>query len=478
MTPPARPLQLESKLGEVRSYWLREALAQDPGEPCPRLDRDVEVDVVILGGGFTGLWTAFFLTEYAPGCRVAVLEADICGGGASGRNGGFCTGWWDELEGMIQLHGTAAALELCCRLAAAIVDIGRWCQEYSVNAWYRRSGYLQVATSSVHERALARGVATAAETGVGDEYRWLNGDEVRCRCDSPRFRGGVMMRDGATVQPARLARGMRHVVLERGVRIFEQTPVTALRHQAAAVAETSGGSVRAGRAIVALNAWAGGFKPFSRQLTAWSSYIALTAPAPDRLAATGWVNGECITDARASVHYFRTTPDGRIAMGGGGGRASSSHRIGRIFTHDRGAVDRAVAALHIMFPSFRDVPIDAAWGGPIDVSPTHLPFFGTLSGGRVHYGLGYTGNGVAPSYLGGRILAALALDRDDPYRRLALVDHQPRPFPPEPFRSIGAQLIRAAILRQDDADEEDRRTDPLSRFLAHLPRRLGYQLGL
>ncbi len=464
------------RVGELRSYWLREALAQDPGQPCPALDHHIDADVVILGGGYTGMWTAYFLHEYSPGCRLVVLEADICGGGASGRNGGFCTGLWDELEGMIELHGREAAIETCRAAGEAVAAIGDWCTLHGVDAWYRRSGFLDVATSATHEHVLNKAVSVAADAGVGEEYAWLSAEQVRSRCHSPRFRGGVLMRDGATVQPARLARGLRRVLLQRGVQIFEQTPVQSLGDRPV-TAQTPGGTVRAGRAVVALNAWAGAFRPFRRRLAAWSSYMALTAPAPKQLAETGWLNGECITDARASVHYFRTTPDGRIVMGGGGGQASSGRRIGRVFTQDATAVDRAVTALREMFPAFRDVPIDAAWGGPIDVSPTHRPFFGTLPSGVVHYGLGYTGNGVAPSYLGGRILAALALDRDDRYVRLPLVTMKPKLFPPEPFRSIGARLVRMAILRQDDADERDRPADPVSRLLAHLPRRLGYQLG-
>ncbi|TMG39000.1 MAG: FAD-dependent oxidoreductase [Chloroflexi bacterium] len=467
---------MDFKVGELRSYWLREILERDPGQPCPPLDHDIQADVVILGGGYTGLWTAYFLTEYAADRSVVVLEADICGGGASGRNGGFCTGWWDELDGLIELHGKAAAIEACRASGEAITAIGEWCADHGVDAWYRKSGFLEVATSETHERVLQRGAALAAEAGVGEEYTWLSAEQVRGRCNSPRFRAGVLMRDGATVQPARLARGLRRVLLERGVQIFEQTPVLSLDERPVA-ARTPGGTVRAGRAVVALNAWAGAFRPFRRRIAAWSSYIALTAPAPERLAQTGWINGECITDVRASVHYFRTTPDGRIAMGGGGGQAASANRIGKVFTHDTTAVERAVATLREMFPAFSDVPIEAGWGGPIDVSPTHRAFFGTLASGAVHYGLGYTGNGVGPSYLGGRILAALALDRDDRYVRLPLVGLGPKLFPPEPFRSLGARMIRMAMLRQDDADERDRTADPLSRLIAHLPRRMGYQLG-
>jgi hypothetical protein len=144
---------------------------------------------------------------------------------------------------------------------------------------------------------------------------------------------------------------------------------------------------------------------------------------------------------------------------------------------DRASIARAARGLRRIFPSLADVPLEAAWGGPIDVSPTHLPFFGTLPPGNIHFGIGYTGNGVAPSHLGGRILAALALGRKDETTALPMVGHRPRRFPPEPFRSIGGHIVRHAIIRRDAALDEGRRVGPVVNFVARLPRKLGYNLG-
>jgi len=174
------------------------------------------------------------------------------------------------------------------------------------------------------------------------------------------------------------------------------------------------------------------------------------------------------------VRYFRTTRDGRIAFGGGGGRAGTT--IGDSFTRDVRAVAEAAAGFRRLFKSFADVPIVDAWGGPIDVSPTHLPAFGSLFP-NVHYALGYTGNGVAPSHLAGRVLADLVTRADSDAVRLPMVNATARSFPPQPFRALGAALIRRAIIAKDTAEEQGRKPSPLVEAIARLPRKLGYMLG-
>jgi glycine/D-amino acid oxidase-like deaminating enzyme len=463
--------------GGRRAWWLREALAAEPITPCPPLDRSIEVDVVVLGGGYTGMWTAFFLTEREPGIRVAILERDICGAGASGRNGGFLTGWWDELNDQIELFGEEPALVTCRALGRSIRDVGTWCTEHNVDAWYTPGGYLDVSTAPAQDGSWRSAVREAERLDAGAELVELSRDELRSRCDSPVFRGGVLMRDGATVQPARLALGLRRVLLERGVSVFEGTPVGRFRSGPVVGVETPAGAVRAGRAVVALNAWASAMPALRPRLVTFGSYIVLTAPAPERLAELGWTGGECITDSRSSLHYYRTTRDGRIAFGGGGGRGAVGSRVGSRFTHDLESARRAAAGLRRTFPSFANVPIEDSWGGPIDMSPSHFPFFGTLAGGNVHFGVGYSGNGVAPSHLGGQVLAGLATDRDDEWTRLPLVGHRPRRFPPEPLRTLGGFLVREAIVRSDNAEENGRRAPLPARLLARTPRALGYHWG-
>ena len=239
--------------------------------------------------------------------------------------------------------------------------------------------------------------------GLSDIITVLSPDEVRALVDSPVFHAGVLTTAGATVHPARLARGLRRVLLERGVRIHEGTHVSRFGAGDPAIAVTGGGTVRAGAAVLAVNAWAQHWRRFKRAITVRGSYIVLTAPAPDRLAAINWTTGLGVSDERSAIHYVRTTPDGRIAFGIGGMQPDLARHIDPRFGYDEASIRVAVDDLHRMFPSFVDVPIEAGWGGPIDVSADHLPFFGTLESGNVHFGLGFTGNGVGPAHLGGKI---------------------------------------------------------------------------
>jgi glycine/D-amino acid oxidase-like deaminating enzyme len=458
--------------GAQRSWWLREALGLEEAVACPPLSQDVKADVVIVGGGFTGLWTAYFLTERNPNLGIVVLEQDICGGGPSGRNGGFASGWWDELHGLVTLYGPQPAVKACRAIASSIRGIGDFCRQHAIDAWFRPAGYMYAITAAAHEKLCEEMVSLAREVGAAEELRELSAAEVRSRCASPAFRGGAFMRDGASVQPARLIRGLRRVVLERGVTIHEGTPVTKVK---GTTAVTARGNVQASHAVLAVNAWGIGWPQLNRRLVAWSSYIVLTAPAPERVQEIGWTGGELISDFRTSLRYFRTTPDGRIAFGGGGGRARRT--VDAMFTSDSRAVTETAEGFRLMFPSFADVPIEDAWGGPIDVSPTHLPTFGRLDGGNVYYAMGYTGNGVAPAHLAGQALADLITGADTDTARLPMVNAKPRPFPPEPLRSWGAAVVRRAMIAKETAEEQGRRPNFMVSQISRTPRRLGYLLG-
>jgi glycine/D-amino acid oxidase-like deaminating enzyme len=460
-----------------RSWWLREALADDPGTPCPPLEGDHEADIVIVGGGYTGMWTAWNLIERDPGLDILLLEQDICGGGPSGRNGGFTNGWWTNLGSLIDLFGEEQALALVAAGDESTEEIGRWCDANGVDAWYEGAGDLGVASSPAQEHRWRDAVETARRHGGEDKVLPLTAEQVAERVASPVFGDGLLNVVGGTVQPARLARGLRRVLLERGVRIHEDTPVRRFSPGPPVRAETPAGSIRAGSCVLAVNAWAGHWKRFHSRITVRGSYIVLSAPAPDLLKEIRWTGGEAVWNFRAAVNYVRTTPDGRIAFGAGGMQPDVARRIGPRFSYDPSFIARTADHFRRMFPAFRDVPIDAAWGGPIDVSGSHLPYYGTLPGTSTHYGFGYTGNGVAPSHLGGRILASLVLGTDDRWSRLPLAGHRPRRFPPEPIRSVGMYVANQAILRKDDLEDAGRRPSPLTNLVARLPRLLGYHLG-
>jgi glycine/D-amino acid oxidase-like deaminating enzyme len=454
-----------------------------PVEPRPPLAESIQADVVVIGGGFTGMWAAWELLE--SGATVALLEGDICGHGPSGRNGGFCESMWLSAPALREGFGDRPARALLDASSAAVGAIGQWCREQEVDPWFNQSGYLCVSTAPAFDEVGRAAVEAAAQLGAPERVQEMSAEQIRRRCHSPVFRRGVYIPDFATVQPARLALGLRRRLIERGALVFEGSRVRDLSSQPSrngatpgVTAQTASGRVQAGAAVLALGPAARSLHQLRSRLTVTSSHIVLTEPVPDVLADIGWTGGECITDGRTLIHYFRTTRDGRIVFGWGGGRVAYGAR-----THGRVEVDGdlpAVMRRHLerIFPALAGRRITHAWGGPIDVSPSHVPQIGTLPGAPVHYAFGYTGNGVGPSNLAGRTLASLALSRTDENTRLPIVESGPGAWvPPEPLAWLGGSLVRSALVRREHAAEMGERVDPLTRAICAAPRALGMHLA-
>jgi glycine/D-amino acid oxidase-like deaminating enzyme len=455
-------------------WWLEEAGRVEARAP---LEGTREADVVVIGGGYTGMWAAWQL--HAAGARVALLEAGICGHGPSGRNGGFCESMWMSAPTLRGAFGDRPARALLEASSETVGEIGAWCTEHDVDAWFDQSGYLCVSTAPAFDGVGRRAAEAAAALGSPQRVVELSADEVGARCASPVFRGGVLIPDFATVQPARLALGLRRRLVERGALLFERSHVRALRGRAGGVvAETAAGRVRASSAVLAVGPGARRLPALRSRLTVTSSHIVLTEPVPDVIAELGWTGGECITDGRTLIHYFRTTRDGRIVFGWGGGRLAYGSRV-----NGRVEVDAEVVAAvrrHALriFPGLAGRRITHAWGGPIDVSPSHIPQLGTLPGAPVHFAVGYTGNGVGPSHLAGRILASLALDRRDELTRLPIVEAGAGAWvPPEPFAWLGGSLVRTTLIRRERLEEQGRRADPVTRAICAAPAAVGMHLA-
>lgn len=449
----------------AHGYWLAEA---GPVAPAPPLEDEItNVDVVIVGGGYTGMWTAWQLRE--RGASVLLLEADLCGHGPSGRNGGFCETLWTHFPSLEERFGRDRALELCLASADSVHAIGAWCAEQRVDAWFTPGGYVMASTAPAHDTVLDEILLAAPR----DRVRPLSESEVRARCDSPRFRRGLLVCDDATVQPARLALGLRSKLLDV---IRENTRVTGIHAgpREVVVCTAGGGRVCAGAVVLAMNAATRAVPPLRHRLSVTSSHIVLTEPVPDVLADLGWSGGECITDARTFVHYFRTTRDGRIAFGWGGGRLAAGARLGGRIEVDPEVATETHAHLVEMFPQLAGRAITHAWGGPIDVSPSHLPQIGTLDDAPVHYAFGFTGNGVGPSHLAGRALAALASGESTD---LAVTDPNPVSVPGEPFAITGGSLVRRAFLRKERLEEAGARVDLVTRAVTGAPRALGIHVA-
>jgi glycine/D-amino acid oxidase-like deaminating enzyme len=442
----------------------------------------MDVDVVVIGGGYTGMWAAWELLE--AGARVALLERGVCGHGPSGRNGGFCESLWLSAPALRQSFGDAAARSLLDASSATVDAVGAWCRAQAVDAWFDQAGYMCVSTAPAFDDVGRAAVEAAAALGAPGRIGALSAEAVRERCASPIFRGGVTIPDFATLQPARLSLGLRRRLVERGALVFEHSHVRDLHSHAAGngsaagvTAVTPGGRVRARVAVLGVGPAARSLGELRSRLTVTSSHIVLTEPVPDVIEELGWTGGECITDGRTLVHYLRTTRDGRIAFGWGGGRLAFGARTGRIEVDPRLACD-VRADLERFFPALAGRRITHAWGGPIDVSPSHIPQIGTLPGAPVHFAFGYTGNGVGPSNLAGRTLASLALDRRDELTRLPIVESGAGAWvPPEPIAWLGGSLVRAALVRAERAAERGGRADPLTSAICAAPRALGMHLA-
>jgi putative aminophosphonate oxidoreductase len=452
--------------GPHRSLWLHEALGDEPAQPP--LEGARRADVAIIGGGYVGLWTAIRIKELDPGCDVVVLEQDVCGGGASGRNGGMVLSWWPKLSSLVKACGREQALWLGRASEAAIGEIGAFCAAHRIDAHFRQGGLLWTATAPAHVGAWDGVLAVCDELGV-DAFQRVSPQEMARRTGSATHLAGVFEASAATVQPALLARGLRRVALTLGVRIHEHTRVEHFTRDSPVVVHGARGEVRAERLVVATNASAAGLPELRRSLVCVSSDIVVTAPIPDLLAEIGWTGGESITDSQLMVDYYRTTRDGRIAFGKGTASLAMGDRIGHRF--DRSSARSAMVATELRryYPQLAGVQIEHDWGGPIDRTPTSVPILGHL-GGREHllYGVGWSGNGVGPSVVGGRVLASLALGRRDEWSSVRLVDRPHDRFPPEPARFLGGQVVRRAVMRKERREASGRRPGALAVRIAAL----------
>jgi glycine/D-amino acid oxidase-like deaminating enzyme len=428
-------------VGTAAVYWHEEA---PPEQAASALVGETDADVAVVGGGYTGLWTALALKQREPGLDVVVLEANVCGLGPSGRNGGFLHGYWLRLPLLRERLGDDGALAVA-RAADGAIDAVRALED---DVWLRESGVLKVSAAPAQDAALDALVRAARELDVEEEALPLDREQVAERIRSPHFRRGVFEWRGATVQPARVVRALRRAALAEGVRLHERSRARRIHDGRV---ETERGTVRARDVVVANPAW----RPLQRRLTIMRSACVITEPGA--LGDVGWNRGEAVVDGRMFVHYFRTTPDGRVLMGSGAG-----------------STERAEAGLRLLLPGV-SARITHGWDGPIDVSADQLPFFG--SRGRVHYGTGYTGSGVGPSWLGGQILASLVLGADDEWGRLPLVNRDMPKLPPEPLKRLGSAPIRAATIAVEDAEQNGRRSPAPLRAVAALPRVLGIPLG-
>jgi glycine/D-amino acid oxidase-like deaminating enzyme len=428
-------------------FWLDDPARPDP---LPPLVGPQETDLVVVGGGYTGLWTALRAKERSPERDVVLLEAGRCGDQASGRNGGFAaaslTHGFDN--GMARWPEEMAQLD---RLGAENLDaIGAAVREHDIDCGWERTGELTVATAEHQAEELAA-LATRMR-GAGHDVRLLDGEQTRAEVASPTYRAGLLDPHGAAmVEPARLAWGLREACRAAGVRVHEGTLVKSVETEGDAVlVRTDWGRVRARRVVLATNA----FPPLLRRLRLMTvpvyDYVLMTEPlSPRQRAAVGWAGRQGVGDAGNLFHYYRLTRDDRILWGG----YDAVYRFGSRIdpgTEQSGRTHHLLAEhFFATFPQLEGLTFTHRWAGVIDTCTRFAAFFGTAHQGRVAYAMGYTGLGVAASRFGADVALDLVDGLDTERTRLAMVREKPLPFPPEPARWAGVQLTRWSLERAD-----------------------------
>jgi putative aminophosphonate oxidoreductase len=457
----------------MRPFWLEQALFAD-GDLAPALQGSLTADICIVGGGYTGLWTAIQTKQQNPALDIVILEADLCGAGASGRNGGCLLTWSAKFLTLRRLFGEAEAIRLVKASEDAVQHIDDFCRVHGIDAELRHEGTLYTATNHAQIGALDPVIGALQACGM-QSYFPLSSQDVAKRSGSVKNLAGMYSPFAATVQPAKLVRGLRRVARNMGIRIFERSPMLGFNADQPVIVQTPGGSVTAMKMVLATNAWmASMFSQFERSIAIVSSDMVITEKCPELLERTGLTDGVSVLDSRTFVYYYRSTPDGRLMLGKGGNTFAYGGRISPVFDQRSSYESDLTIAVRAFFPSLGQVPMTASWTGPSDRSVTGFPFFGRLNGAaHIYYGFGYSGSGVGPCYMGGQILSSLLLDLDNAWTRSPLTRGPLGMFPPEPIRYIGSNLVRNAIRRKERAEDEGRRPWAIDKLLSQFANAAG-----
>ncbi len=454
---------------EESCYWL----ATCRRDPLPPLERDLEVDVAVVGAGFTGLWAALTILEIDPRRAVAVIEQGRAAYGASGRNAGMAGEGIDHSYALAVEHfGEDRARALAALGRRNLDDLVDFIRSRSIECDLERNGLLDVALTPGQVEVLRAIRDVAHRFGLTD-LTLLDRDATRSLVRSDLYQGGLLVPRAAILNPAKLVEGLAREARARGARIFERTPVTEVaKNGAGVIVRTRGGAaVRARRAILATNAYTHRLVPaLRRRYLPLYDYILVSDPlTPGQREAIGWKGRHSVGDARTFFNYYRLTADDRILWGTSEAVYYRNDRVDPSCDHSPAHYQSLRAGFRRHFPALADLRFPYAWGGPICATSRFTPFFGTIAGGRIHYGIGYTGHGVGSTRLIGRTLAHRVLDRPLPHEELAIFGRRPLPYPPEPLRGY---LIRRITRDLRRADEDGKRS-----LLLRLMDRLGIGLS-
>ncbi|HTF11045.1 MAG TPA: FAD-binding oxidoreductase [Asanoa sp.] len=436
----------------------------------PSLPGSLSVDVAIVGAGYTGLWTAYYLISADPSLRVAVLEQSYAGFGASGRNGGWCSALLpSSLPSLARRHGRAAAVALQRAMNSTVDEVGRVCAVEGIACDFHKGGTVTVARSPAQLARAAADVSSAASFGF-PEVTLLSAAAASARVGATSVLGGVFTPHCAAIQPAYLVRGLASVVAARGVAVYEGTPVSALRP---GVVETPFGTVRAPVVVRATEGYTAGLPGYARSVAPLYSLMVATPPLPSSVwDAIGLADRETFSDFRHLIIYGQRTADGRLAFGGRGAPYHFGSSVSPSFDQEPAVFEALRRTLGALFPVLRPVAeIEYAWGGPLGVTRDWTASVGLDRSTGLAWAGGYVGDGVGTSNLAGRTLADLILERSSDLVELPWVGHRSPRWEPEPVRWLG---INAALRATASADAAEARTGRASRRATMIDRLIGH----
>jgi glycine/D-amino acid oxidase-like deaminating enzyme len=440
-------------------------------ERRPALPGDRDADVCIVGAGYTGLWTAYYLAAADPSLRIVVLESETAGFGASGRNGGWCSALFpSSMAAVARRSDRDGARALHHAMSATVDEIGRVATEEGIDCHYAKGGTITLARTPVQvERARAE-VAEARAWGLGDDdVRWMSAAEASGSLGATGVLGATYTPHCAAIHPARLVRGLADAVAGRGVDIFEGTRVTRL---AAGRVDTAYGVVRAPIVIRATEGYTARLPGQRRAIAPVFSLMLATEPLPTSFwDEVGLRRRETFTDHRHLIIYGQRTADDRMAFGGRGAPYHFGSSIRPEFDREPAVFAALRDVLVDLFPRLRDAAVTHTWGGPLGVPRDWFASVGLDRSTGLGWAGGYVGDGVGTSNLAGRTLADLVTGRDSSLVRLPWVGHRSRPWEPEPLRWLG---VNAGLRVMTGADEEERRTGRPSRRASMLGRFIGH----
>ena len=439
---------------QYQSFWFSEALQSEDKIEINKLEHNISTDICIVGGGFTGLWTALKIKEKKPDSNIIIIEKDLCGSGASGRNGGCMIPQSTKFQGIQKIVGLNDAKKIVIATEAAVNDIKDFCVKNNIDAQIRDDGVLYGATNKFHRGAFESLIKDLDENEI-NSWKRLSKEKVQLLTGSKKFIDGYFSPIGGSLQPALLVRGLKKTAENKGIKIFEKSAAISYSGTEEIIVKTKKGSVNCNKLVIAMNAWTPTLLPFlSRSVILVSSDMIITETIKNELQDLGLNNGLVILDSHLFTHYCRTTPDGKIMLGKGGNTFSFRNKVIDSFDGPSTVEKYLKKSFQSFYPSLSKVKITKSWNGPSERTKTGFPFFGYHPNNQnISYAFGYSGNGVLTTYVGGEILSGMALEEQNEWTKSNFCKGPLKMFPPEPFRWLGAMIIRNAVRRKEKAED-------------------------